>query len=61
MGSINFFKGRFDKIRETRMDFLWTLHGPLNPRPHGDGSPVRPHKLQGEFAQCQLIQRIRGS
>jgi len=25
--------------------FLRTLHGPLNPKPHEDGTPVRPHKV----------------
>jgi len=45
VGSINSFKGRLDKIRKTRMGFLRTLHGPLSPRPHGDGTPVRPHKV----------------
>ena len=24
---------------------LWILHGPQSPRPHGDGTPVRPHKV----------------
>ena len=27
------------------MGFLWILHGPQNPRPHGDRTPVRPHKV----------------
>jgi len=46
VGSINSFKGRLDKIRKkTRMGFLWILHGPQSPRPHGDGTPVRPHKV----------------
>ena len=45
VGSINSFKGRLDKVRKTRMGFLWTLHGPLSPRPNGDGTPVRPHKV----------------
>ena len=25
--------------------FLWILHGPQSPRPHGDWTPVRPHKV----------------
>ena len=45
VGSINSFKGRLDKIRKTRMGFLWILHGPQIPRPHGDWTPVRPHKV----------------
>jgi len=45
VGSINSFKGRLDKIRKIRMGFLWTLHDPQNPRPHGDGTPVRPQKV----------------
>ena len=45
VGSINSFKGRLDKIRKTRMGFLWILHGPQSPRPHGDWTPVRPHKV----------------
>ena len=47
VGSIDSFKGRLDKIRKTRMGFLWTLHGPLRPRPHGDGTP--PEATQGEL------------
>jgi len=39
VGSINSSKGRLDKIRKTRMGFLWILHGPLSPGPHGDGTP----------------------
>jgi len=45
VGSINSFKGRLDKIRKTRMGFLWIMHGPQSPRPHGDRTPVRPHKV----------------
>ena len=45
VGSINSFKGRLDKIRKTRMGFLWILYGPQSPRPHGDRTPVRPHKV----------------
>ena len=45
MGSINSFKGRLDKIRKTRMGFLWILHGLQSLRLHGDGTPVRPHKV----------------
>ena len=45
MGSIKSFKGRLDKIRKTRMGFLWILHGPQSPRPRGDWTPVRPHKV----------------
>jgi len=43
--SINSFKGMLDKIRKTRMGFLWILHGPQRPRPHGNGTPMRPHKV----------------
>ena len=46
VGSINSFKGRLDKIRKTRMGFLWILNGPQSPRPHGDWTPVRPHKVR---------------
>jgi len=45
VGSINSFKGGLDKIRKIRMGFLWILHGPQSPRPHGDRTPVRPHKV----------------
>jgi len=45
VGSINSFKGRLDKIRRTRMGFLWILYDPQSPRPHGDRTPVRPHKV----------------
>jgi len=53
VGSINSFKGRLHKIRKTRMGFLWILlwfflsffYGPQSPRPHGDRTPVRPHKV----------------
>jgi len=45
VGSINSFKGRLDKIRKTMMGFLWILHGPQSPRPHGNRTPVRPHKM----------------
>jgi len=27
------------------MGFLWILYGPQSPRPHGDWTPVRPHKV----------------
>jgi len=40
VGSINSFKGRLDKIRRTRMGFLWILYDPQSPRPHGDRTPV---------------------
>jgi len=33
------------KLEKTRMGFLWILHGPQSPRPHGDGTPMRPHKV----------------
>jgi len=43
--SINAFKGRLDKIRQTKVDFLCI--NPLSPRPHVmTGSPVRPHKVR---------------
>ena len=46
VGSINSFKGMIDKIRKkTRMGFLWILHGLQSPRPHGDRTPMRPHKV----------------
>jgi len=45
LGSINSFKSRLDKIRKTRMGFLWILHGLQSPRPDGDGTHVRPHKV----------------
>jgi len=45
VGSINSFKGKLDKIRKTGMGFLWILHGPQSPRPHGDRTTVRPHKV----------------
>ena len=45
VGSINSFKDRLDKIRKTRMGILWILHGPQSPMPHGDWTPVRPHKV----------------
>ena len=46
VGSINSFKGRLDKIKKNKDGFfLWILHGLQSPRPHGDGTPVRPHKV----------------
>jgi len=45
VGSINSFKGKLDKIRKTRMGFFWILYGPQSPRPHGNRTPVRPHKV----------------
>jgi len=43
--SMNAFKGRLDKLRQTRMDFLWT--NPLSRRPNVMiGSPARPHKVR---------------
>ena len=43
--SINAFKGRFDKVRQTRVDFLWT--NPLSPRPLVMiNSPVRPQEVR---------------
>ena len=55
VGSINSFKGRLDKIRKTRMGFLWTLHGPLSPRPHRDGTPVRPHKVSCKVSHLSSL------
>jgi len=45
VGSINSFNGRLDKIRRTRMGFLWILYDLQSPRPLGDRTPVRPHKV----------------
>jgi len=45
IGSMNSFKGRLDKLRRTRMGFLWIRHGLQSPRPNGDWTPVRPHKV----------------
>jgi len=43
--SANAFKGRLDKVRQTRVGCLWT--NPLSIRPHAmTGSPVRPHKVR---------------
>ena len=56
VGSMNSFKGRLDKIRKTRMGFLWILHGPLSPRPHGDRTSVRPHKVSHKVSQRQCHQ-----
>jgi len=30
---------------EKQDGFLWILHGPQSPRPHGDGTRMRPHKV----------------
>jgi len=30
---------------ETRMGGFYGLHDSLNPRPHGGGTPMRPHKM----------------
>ena len=59
VGSINSFKGRLDKIRKTRMGFLWILHGPQSPRPHGDWTPVRPHKVSYKvsYVACKAVAR----
>jgi len=33
---------------------LWTLlHGPQSPRPRGDGTPVRPHKVSHKVSNPQ--------
>jgi len=53
VGSINSFKGRLDKIRKTRMGFLWILYGPQSPRHHGDQTPVRPHKVSHKVSQSR--------
>ena len=60
VGSINSFKGRLDKIKKQGwvfMDPAWSA----KPRPHGDGTPVRPRKvseLQGELkSQFYRFQR----
>jgi len=45
VGSINSFKGGLDKIRKTRMGFFMDLAWTTKPRPHGDGTPVRPHTV----------------
>ena len=60
VGSINSFKGRLDKIRKTRMGFMWILNGPQSPRPHGDGTPVRPHKV-GCFYETLAVDAERVS
>jgi len=33
------------KLEKQGWVFLWILHGPQSPRLHGDGTPVRPHKV----------------
>jgi len=33
------------KLEKQAWDSLWILHGPQSPRPHRDGTPVRPHKV----------------
>jgi len=55
VGSINSFKGRLDIIRKTSMGFLWIVHGPQSPRPHGDGTPVRPHKVSYKVSYVYKI------
>jgi len=60
MSSINSFKGRLDKIRKTRMGFLWILHGLQSPRPHGDGTPVRPHKVSYKVSYNQPVNNFHG-
>ena len=43
--SFNAFKGRLEKLRQTRVSFSWT--NPLSPMLHGMiDSPVRPHKVR---------------
>jgi len=34
------------KLEKQGWVFLWILHGPQSPRPHGDRTPVRPHKVR---------------
>jgi len=59
VGSINSFKGRLDKIRKTRMGFYgFILHGPQSPRPHGDGTPVRPHKVSYKVTYTDLSSHV---
>jgi len=59
VGSINSFKGRLDKIRKTRMGFLWTLRGPQSPRFHGDVTPVRPHKVSYKVDGVPMLHGMR--
>jgi len=33
------------KLEEQGWVFLWILYDPQSPRPHGDRTPVRPHKV----------------
>ena len=62
VGSINSFEGRLDKIRKTRMGFLWILYGLQSPKPHGDQTPVRPHKVSYKVSKsealCQRTYRV---
>jgi len=42
--SINAFKWRLDKLRQTTVGFLWI--SPLSPRLRMIGPPLRPHKVR---------------
>ena len=59
VSSINSLKGRLDKIRKTRMGFLWILHGPQSPRPHGGWIPVRPHNVS--YKVSIILYRMKGT
>jgi len=58
VSSINSFKGKLDKIRKTRMGFLWILHGLQSPRPHEMGPrEATQGELQGEYITERNIRR----
>jgi len=57
VGTINSFKGMLDEIRKTRMHFLWILHGPQSPRPHGDGTSWG-HTRWVSVRTCYTVQQI---
>ena len=42
------------------MGFLWILHGPQSPRPHGDRTPVRPHKVRYKVRYIGVGERGEG-
>ena len=42
------------KLEEQGWVFLWILYDPQSPRPHGDMTPVRPHKVSHKVRKNTL-------
>ena len=46
------------KLEKQGWAFSWILHGPQSPRPHGDGIPVRPHKVSYKVSYIPVTQNL---